>query len=86
MPLLPVTPPQISGSAPVDSKRLNELRHRAVAMKHVTILWNPATQEWFCTKCGRTSDHIRVQDAHAELDQYDCEVPAVEMPKPRSGE
>jgi hypothetical protein len=56
---------------------------RAVlSMKHVSIRWNPATQEWFCTKCGRTSDHISVADAHAELDQYDCEIPTVEMPKP----
>jgi hypothetical protein len=50
-------------------------------MKHVTILWNPATEEWFCTKCGRTSDHISEQDARVELEQLDCEVPAVEMPK-----
>src|SRR5713226_8336492 len=55
-------------------------------MKHVTILWNPATQEWFCTKCGRTSDHSNVQYASEELDEYDCEVPAVEIPKPMSGE
>jgi hypothetical protein len=55
-------------------------------MKHLSLKWNPATQEWFCVKCGRTSDHSNVQDAQAELDQFDCEVPSVEMPKPRSGE
>jgi hypothetical protein len=55
-------------------------------MKHLSLKWNPATQEWFCAKCGRTSDHISVQDAQVELDQYDCEVPAVEMPEPWSGE
>lgn len=53
-------------------------------MKHLSIRWNPATQEWFCSKCGRTSGHNSVLDAHAELDQYDCEVPAVEMPEPWS--
>jgi len=58
----------------------------AAPMKHVTILWNPATQEWFCTKCGRTSDHSNVQYAREEVDEYDCEVPAVEIPKPMSGE
>jgi hypothetical protein len=25
------------------------------------IRWNPATQEWFCMKCGRTSDHTTEQ-------------------------
>ena len=45
-------------------------------MKHIHIRWNPATKEWFCTKCGRTSKHIGMEDAHAEIEQYDCEVPA----------
>jgi hypothetical protein len=22
-------------------------------MRHETIVWNPAIQEWFCTKCGQ---------------------------------
>ena len=43
-------------------------------MKHPNILWNPATKEWFCTKCGRTSDHTNVDAAHVELDQYECEI------------
>jgi hypothetical protein len=54
-------------------------------MKHL-IRWNAATQEWFCTKCLRTAEHTRVEDAHAELDQYDCEIPSGEMPNPWSGE
>jgi hypothetical protein len=44
-------------------------------MKHQNLIWNPRTLEWFCTKCGRTSDHTSVQDAHVELDQYECQVP-----------
>ncbi len=47
-------------------------------MKHLNIGWNPATKEWFCAKCGRTSDHSNVHDAHKELDQYECQVPSVE--------
>ena len=50
-------------------------------MKHEQISWNPATQEWFCLKCGRTSDHVGEQDAHTELDLYDCDIPWVEMPE-----
>ena len=50
-------------------------------MKHEHIRWNPSTQEWFCTKCGRTSDHIGEHDAHVELDLYECHIPWVEMPQ-----
>jgi hypothetical protein len=46
-------------------------------MKHLNIGWNPATKEWFCVKCGRTSAHAKVQDAHLELDQYECQIPSV---------
>ncbi len=49
-------------------------------MKHEQIIWNPAIQEWFCLRCGRTSDHIGEQDAHLELDLYECHIPWVEMP------
>jgi len=50
-------------------------------MKHENIRWNPATQEWFCPKCGRTSDHANEQDAHTELERYECHIPWVEMPR-----
>ena len=43
-------------------------------MKHPNILWNPATKEWFCTKCGRTSDHATMEAAHVELNQYECQI------------
>jgi hypothetical protein len=47
-------------------------------MKHRNISWNPATQEWFCTKCGRTSDRLTEQGARVELELYECTVPWVE--------
>jgi hypothetical protein len=50
-------------------------------MKHENIRWNPATQEWFCAKCGRTSDHSKELDARFELEQYECNFPAVNLPK-----
>ena len=43
-------------------------------MKHLNVRWNPATNEWFCPKCGHTSDHASVDAAHVELDQYECEI------------
>ncbi|MBZ5652170.1 MAG: hypothetical protein LAO18_16995 [Acidobacteriia bacterium] len=49
--------------------------------KHELISWNPATQEWFCTKCGRTSDHTHEKDARVELEQHECYMPWAEMPK-----
>jgi|KBSMisStaDraftv2_1062788.scaffolds.fasta_scaffold133970_1 hypothetical protein len=45
-------------------------------MKHENIIWNPGTKNWFCTKCGRTSDLINFTDAQMELDQYECNLPA----------
>jgi len=50
------------------------------SMKHEQIVWNPAIQEWFCSRCGRTSDHVGKQDALVELDLYECHIPWVEMP------
>ena len=54
-------------------------------MKHLNIRWNPATKGWFCAKCGRTSDHANVHDAHKALDQYECQVPSVERPRAAQG-
>jgi hypothetical protein len=50
--------------------------------KHNNIRWNPATQEWFCVSCGVTSDHDHERDARVELEQYECNMPWVEMPVP----
>ena len=54
-------------------------------MKHLNIGWNPATKEWFCAKCGRTSDRANVHDAHKELDQYECRGPSAESPRAAPG-
>jgi hypothetical protein len=47
-------------------------------VKHLVIRWNPATREHFCTKCGRASTEVAIQDAREKLEQYDCEIPSVE--------
>jgi hypothetical protein len=49
-------------------------------MKHQEIRWNPHTQEWFCIVCGRTSDHVNEADARTELEMYECEQPARDLP------
>jgi hypothetical protein len=66
---------------------LNKLRHGGWSnpMKHLKIMWNPSTGEWFCANCGRTSDHANVHDPHKELDQYECQVPSVENPRAAPG-
>ena len=46
-------------------------------MKHENLRWNPGTDEWFCTNCGRGSDQVSVHDAQVELDKYECMVPSV---------
>jgi hypothetical protein len=54
-------------------------------MKHSHIYWNPATKEWFCTQCGRSSGLASVHDAHEKLDQYECQIPSVESPRAAPG-
>jgi len=44
-------------------------------MEHGDLRWNSFDEEWFCAKCGRTSDHVTKQDAEVELEQYKCELP-----------
>jgi len=51
-------------------------------MKHLVIRWNPATQEYFCLKCGRTSKEVAIQDAREKLEQYECEFPSVHTASP----
>ena len=36
---------------------------------------NPLTDEWFCKKCLRTSDHLNKADAERELSQFKCVQP-----------
>ena len=51
-------------------------------MKHLVIRWNPATQEYFCLKSGRTSEEVAIQDAREKLEQYECEIPSVDTASP----
>ncbi len=39
------------------------------------VRWNKEIQEWYCAKCGRTSDHTQKEDALVELEQFECELP-----------
>ena len=41
------------------------------SFKH-EIEWEPATQEWVCVRCFRTSDHVAKPDAERELGQFEC--------------
>lgn len=50
-------------------------------MKHETLRWNDATQEWFCTRCGHTSNRVSECDAQLELDQHECRLPSVDVLK-----
>jgi hypothetical protein len=38
------------------------------------LRWNPELQEWFCARCGRTSDHLRKEDANVEIEVFPCEI------------
>lgn len=40
-----------------------------IAQKNMSheIRWDAARQEWICTRCLRTSDHVSEQDAEREL-------------------
>jgi hypothetical protein len=48
-------------------------------MSHLKIIWNPAIKQWFCSKCGQTSDHVSEQQARTELDRCECQIPYVEV-------
>jgi len=50
-------------------------------MKHLNIRWNPELQEWFCVRCGQTSDHAVLLDAQVEMEQFECDLPTTEQPK-----
>ena len=43
---------------------------------HLTLLWNPATLEWYCRDCGRTSDHQDIKDARTEIALFPCLPPS----------
>ncbi len=48
---------------------------------HPDIRWNPDLQEWFCAKCGLTSDHAAEQDAVAEMATFDCTLQGTSVAK-----
>jgi len=48
-------------------------------MKHENVVWNPGTENWFCTRCGRTSDQVSAQNAQTELEQHECNVPSSDI-------
>jgi hypothetical protein len=65
------------------NKRPVEIRKRVT--KHAVVRWNPATQEHFCVACGKTSDAISIADAQERLEQYDCNVPSIDVTMPEPG-
>jgi len=68
-------PQSATSKAPSLETRSAFLHHRcAPASKHMDVRWNDEIQEWFCAKCGRTSDHITKEDALIELEPYECEL------------
>src|ERR1700694_5450014 len=54
-------------------------------MKHENLTWNAATRKWFCKRCGRTSDNASVFEAQAELEQFECRLPARGPPSAAPG-
>ena len=68
-----------TGKASSLETREDFLHHRcAPAFKHKDVRWNKEIQEWYCAKCGRSSDHTLREDALVELEQYECELPTPE--------
>ena len=47
--------------------------------QHLKVAWNPGTNEWLCTTCGRTSDQASAREAKVELDEHECRIPSVEV-------
>jgi hypothetical protein len=47
-------------------------------MKHEDIRWNRINGEWFCAKCGQVSSRMVKDEAQAELEKYECNLPAVD--------
>lgn len=64
---------------PDDSAPERDILAKKGASKHVVIFWNPATHEWYCRDCGRTSDHLDIRDARIEIEQFPCLPPAYKV-------
>ena len=54
-------------------------------MKHPEIRWNPELEEWFCVRCGLTSDHITNEDAQTEMEFFECSLPTLKPPVGEGG-
>lgn len=49
--------------------------------QHNDVRWNPDLSEWFCAKCGLTSDHIAREDAVGELSALECSLAGTRIKK-----
>jgi hypothetical protein len=54
-------------------------------MNHENLLWNAATREWFCTRCGRTSNNASVFEAQSALERYECQLPSIKISNSPAG-
>ncbi len=63
---------------PAETHRINKPK-RERSVKHPQIRWNPELQEWFCVRCGLTSDHIRKENAETELEFFECRLPTAKL-------
>jgi hypothetical protein len=55
---------------------LEELEILHLGRKHGELRWNPELEHWFCVRCGRSSDHLTIEDARKEMDAFACELPS----------
>lgn len=53
---------------------------------HAFLFWNPATLEWYCRDCGRTSDHQNIEDARIEVEHFPCAPPRYVPPAFKIGD
>jgi hypothetical protein len=54
-------------------------------MNHENLLWNAATREWYCTRCGRTSNNASVFEAQSALELYECRLPSIKVSNAPAG-
>jgi hypothetical protein len=57
-----------------DATILHILNDMPTTSEHADVRWNPDLMEWFCARCGMTSDHVNEQDAKNELSNHQCEM------------
>ena len=69
-PVAPGLPASLSGYFSFDPYTANMPK----MADHTDVRWNPELQEWFCAKCGQTSDHKEREDAVREMETFDCSI------------